>query len=325
MVRRVRGQAGDRRLHGRRGRPRAGGLRRRLQPVGGRRAVLEVVARLGPVGIDGPGERRRGRRRGPARRSRRPAGPGRRRSPGEDGESDQGREQEAHGTHTEHGEPPEAAVRSTGDVSPAQRTGWVGSGADAPRSYPWEAPLGAFPTPGGDTRFRVWAPRARELALDRRRRADAARAGRPRRLRGRGAGRARHRLRLRRRRRAAAGPVPRAGSPTGLRGPSRVLDTGAFAWTDDGWTPPALRDARALRAARRHVHARGHVRGGDPAPARAARARRHRDRADAGRGVPRPPRLGLRRRLPVGRRTRPTAARSACSGSSTPRTPRASR
>jgi len=32
---------------------------------------------------------------------------------------------------------------------------------------PWEAPLGAFPTADGRTRFRVWAPRAAELVLDR--------------------------------------------------------------------------------------------------------------------------------------------------------------
>ncbi len=55
-----------------------------------------------------------------------------------------------------------------------------------------------------------------------------------------------------------------------------------------------------LRAARRHVHPRGDVRrghrpAGSPAPARRA----HR-RADAGRGVPRPARLGLRRDQPVG-------------------------
>jgi maltooligosyltrehalose trehalohydrolase len=30
--------------------------------------------------------------------------------------------------------------------------------------------------------------------------------------------------------------------PDGMRGPSRVLDTGAFAWTDAGFAPPALRD-----------------------------------------------------------------------------------
>ena len=31
--------------------------------------------------------------------------------------------------------------------------------------------------------------------------------------------------------------------PAGLRGPSRVLDTGAFEWTDDGFTPPDLADS----------------------------------------------------------------------------------
>ena len=30
--------------------------------------------------------------------------------------------------------------------------------------------------------------------------------------------------------------------PEGMRGPSRVLDTTAFAWTDGAWTPPALTD-----------------------------------------------------------------------------------
>ena len=57
----------------------------------------------------------------------------------------------------------------------------------------------------------------------------------------------------------------------------------------------------------------------------AARARHHHDRADAGGGVPRPPRLGLRRRLPERRPVvlRRPARRS--SGSSTPPTPRASR
>ncbi|MFL5844662.1 MAG: malto-oligosyltrehalose trehalohydrolase [Solirubrobacteraceae bacterium] len=30
--------------------------------------------------------------------------------------------------------------------------------------------------------------------------------------------------------------------PDGMRGPSRVLDTSAFAWTDEGFTPPAMAD-----------------------------------------------------------------------------------
>jgi maltooligosyltrehalose trehalohydrolase len=107
--------------------------------------------------------------------------------------------------------------------------------------YPWEAPLGAFPIPGGATRFRVWAPRAREILLDR----DGARTA----LEPVGHG-------------VFAAELPAApGSdyayvvdgerlpdpytrwqPHGLRGASRVLDAGAFTWSDTGWEPPALRD-----------------------------------------------------------------------------------
>ena len=106
---------------------------------------------------------------------------------------------------------------------------------------PWEAPLGAFPTPGGNTRFRVWAPRARELAL--------ARGGAQARMEDEGFGVFRADLP------AGAGsdyaylvdgvtlPDPCSRwQPEGLRGPSRVLDPGAFAWTDDGWRAPTLRD-----------------------------------------------------------------------------------
>ena len=107
--------------------------------------------------------------------------------------------------------------------------------------YPWDAPLGAFPTPAGATRFRVWAPRARELALDR----NGART--PLEPAGGGVFEVE----------APAAPgsdyayvvdgarLPDPCSrwqPEGLRGPSRVLDTGAFTWTDEGWEPPALRD-----------------------------------------------------------------------------------
>jgi maltooligosyltrehalose trehalohydrolase len=106
---------------------------------------------------------------------------------------------------------------------------------------PWEAPLGAFPAPGGNTRFRVWAPRAREIALDR----DGAQTP----LEPAGLG-------------VYEAEVPAAPGtdyayvldgarlpdpcsrwqPEGIRGPSRVLDTAAFAWTDAGFEPPALRD-----------------------------------------------------------------------------------
>jgi maltooligosyltrehalose trehalohydrolase len=106
---------------------------------------------------------------------------------------------------------------------------------------PWEAPLGAFPTPGGNTRFCVWAPRAGELALDR----DGAQT----RLEAAGYGVFEAEIP------ATPGtdyaylvdgarlPDPCSRwQPAGLRGPSRVLDTAAFTWTDGGWQPPELRD-----------------------------------------------------------------------------------
>jgi maltooligosyltrehalose trehalohydrolase len=105
----------------------------------------------------------------------------------------------------------------------------------------WEAPLGAFPTPAGNTRFRVWAPRARELTLDR----DGAQAP----LEPVGLGVYEAELP------AAPGtdyaytvdgvrlPDPCSRwQPEGIRGPSRVLDGAAFAWTDAGFQPPAPRD-----------------------------------------------------------------------------------
>jgi maltooligosyltrehalose trehalohydrolase len=107
--------------------------------------------------------------------------------------------------------------------------------------YPWEAPLGAVPVPGGNTRFRVWAPRAREIALER----AGARAA----LEPQGYGVYATEL--------PANPgtdyayvvdgeaLPDPCSrwqPGGLRGPSRVLDAGAFTWTDGDWDPPRLED-----------------------------------------------------------------------------------
>src|SRR5438270_1151388 len=57
---------------------------------------------------------------------------------------------------------------------------------------------------------------------------------------------------------------------------------------------------RDLRAPRGHVQRRGDVCRRDPLLGRACPARSGRDRADADRGVPGRPRLGLRRDLPVG-------------------------
>jgi maltooligosyltrehalose trehalohydrolase len=95
-------------------------------------------------------------------------------------------------------------------------------------TFPWERPLGAFPA-GGRTTFRVWAPRAQSLAL---------------RLRGEDlqledAGHGVFEIE------AEAGhdenyfyvvdgeelPDPCSRwQPEGLRGPSRILDTGTFEW-----------------------------------------------------------------------------------------------
>jgi maltooligosyltrehalose trehalohydrolase len=99
--------------------------------------------------------------------------------------------------------------------------------------YPFERPLGATLRPEGGVELRVWAPRAESidhlqpagygiwegvldlspgddywLILDGRRHPD---------------------------------PMSRH-QPKGLRGPSRVVDPSAFAWTDHGWTGVALED-----------------------------------------------------------------------------------
>ena len=175
---------------------------------------------------------------------------------------------------------------------------------------PFERPLGARPTGDASTEFRVWAPRPERIVL----RA----GGRDHELADAGLGV-----------REAVLPVapgedyayviegveiPDPASrwqPGGLRGPSRVLDTGAFAWTDDGFTAARPRRQRDLRAARRHVHARGHVRGRHPAPARPARARDHHDRAAAGGGVPRRATAGATTASTCRPPTPPTAARCA--------------
>lgn len=108
-------------------------------------------------------------------------------------------------------------------------------------AYPWERPLGAFPTARNATAFRVWAPRPGRVVL----RA----GGREHELTEAGYGIWEAEL--------PVGPgedyaylldgaeLPDPCSrwqPAGLRGPSRVLDAGAFEWTDEGFQAPELRD-----------------------------------------------------------------------------------
>ena len=79
---------------------------------------------------------------------------------------------------------------------------------------------------------------------------------------------------------AAARPAMR-GSRTG-RTASAVSTTTASRGRDDDWRGLAAARRGPLRAARRHVHARGHLRRGRRAPRPPRRARRHIRRADAG-------------------------------------------
>jgi maltooligosyltrehalose trehalohydrolase len=106
--------------------------------------------------------------------------------------------------------------------------------------YPWEHRLGAFPTSDGITEFRVWAPRAATLAL----RA----SGRLHHLDAAGFGIYEAHLPVSASEdyeyvvQDVALPDPcTRWQPAGLRGPSRIVDTNAFIWTDGDWqgVPPA--------------------------------------------------------------------------------------
>lgn len=112
-----------------------------------------------------------------------------------------------------------------------------------PDRLPWERPLGAVPAPDGLTEFRVWAPRAREVVLE----VDGGAVALEGEL-GTFAGRVAagpgsdYRYRL-----DGGEPLPDPCSrhqPHGVRGPSRVVDTSAFAWDEGGWT--GLEPARAV-------------------------------------------------------------------------------
>ncbi len=90
-----------------------------------------------------------------------------------------------------------------------------------------------------------------------------------------------------------ARPDPRSASqPGGIEGLSRVIDHGAFAWTDAGWRGLALPGAVLYECHIGTFSAAGHLRRGRRAPGPPGRPRRGRDRADAGRGVLRRPAAG---------------------------------
>ena len=144
-----------------------------------------------------------------------------------------------------------------------------------PPTYPFERPLGAFPTGDGAARFRVWAPRPERGA----RCASATASTRwptPATASARRPSRPRPATTTPTSSTARARPTrTRAGSPRACAGRRGVSTRRLRRGPTRASSAPALRDLVRLRAARRHVHRRGHVRRGDPAPARAARARRH--------------------------------------------------
>ena len=111
-----------------------------------------------------------------------------------------------------------------------------------PEHFPWERRLGATPLGDGTVEFRAWAPRAQRIAV-RTRRTERA-------LHHEGFGV--HSVRVEARARddywfvldGRRRPDPCSRwQPRGLRGPSRVVDPGGFAWTDAGWQGCDLRDA----------------------------------------------------------------------------------
>ncbi len=158
--------------------------------------------------------------------------------------------------------------------------------------------------------FRVWAPTAEQVEVQLG--SEAMGGGPPQPMRpaatpgwweadAAGGGRLRHRLRVPggRRRAAAGSPVPVAAA--GQRGAEPHLRSWRLPVDRPGLAGRAPARRGDLRDARGHVHPGGDVRRGDRAARPAPGPRRGHDRADAGRRVPRPARLGIRRHPPVGR------------------------
>jgi maltooligosyltrehalose trehalohydrolase len=111
--------------------------------------------------------------------------------------------------------------------------------------FPWERRLGATPIDDGLVEIRAWAPRAEHVAV-RVGGADHALADEGFGVRvARVPARAGDDYWLVLDGRRLPDPWSRS-QPRGLRGPSRIVDPRAFAWTDAGFRPPALRDLVVL-------------------------------------------------------------------------------
>ena len=112
--------------------------------------------------------------------------------------------------------------------------------------------------------------------------------------------------------------------PEGVRGPSRVVDTSAFAIAP-GPEPRARRARRSTSCTSARSRRRGRSTASIPRLRGLRELGHHRDRADAGRDVPGRSRLGLRRRLHLRAASRVRRARQGSHASSMRRTARASR
>ena len=105
-----------------------------------------------------------------------------------------------------------------------------------------------------------------------------------------------------------------ASQPDGVHAPSEVVDPD-FAWNDHGWRRGHLLDVVVYELHVGTFTRRGHVRRDHRPSRRAEGARRHRDRAHAGRAVPGRPQLGIRRVV----RCTPRRARTAAGRVEAPR------
>jgi maltooligosyltrehalose trehalohydrolase len=110
----------------------------------------------------------------------------------------------------------------------------------------WRLQFGARPLPDGSTEFRVWAPLAESLSVrlvgEETREAEMLRgAGDVFEARVASVGAGADYFYVVGGERERPDPVSRF-QPAGVHGPSRVIDPEGFAWTDAGWTGPALRD-----------------------------------------------------------------------------------